>query len=104
MASDITLATFKTIFPEFNALGDTVISAHLEWARSMCNETTWGDLRDQGIALKAADSLALSPGAQQMRLASKQGKSIYQDRYDKLVKIVGGGFYVVEDTAIINAI
>lgn len=88
-------ATFKINRPEFASVDDPVIDAAITKATQLCPSSRWGDLQDQGIELRTAKALALSPFARNMSLASKDGSTVYDDELAMLVRTVAAGGVVI---------
>lgn len=88
-------ATFKINRPEFASVDDPVIQAAIDKATQLCPSRRWGALQDQGIELRAAKALALSPFARSMALVSKDGSTVYDGALDELIIIVGAGGFVI---------
>ena len=88
-------ATFKIRRPEFASVDDPVVEAAISNATALCPVSRWKTLQDQGIELRTAVALALSPFARNMALASKDGSTVYDAQLELLVQIVGAGGFVI---------
>lgn len=74
-------AAFVVIFPEFSALlaeDAALIAAALARAERRVSDS-WGDRRDDVVALTTAHQLALSPWGRNARMVSKDGSTTYGD-------------------------
>lgn len=87
--------TFKINRPEFAAVDDPVVEAAITKATQLCPASRWGALRDQGIELRTAKALALSPFARNMALVSKDGSTVYDDELMMLIRSVAAGGVVI---------
>lgn len=90
------LATFRVQFPEFKAVADTFVQAHLDAAELEVDADVWGTKADQGIAYLAAHKMALSPMGQAAKLVNPDPKkgplTTYHAHYLDLVRQVSSGF------------
>lgn len=89
----VTPTTFVANYPEFaQAPLGTVVQNALNDAYSMTPSSVWPtSLVDQAAQLRAAQSLALSPFGRGMALADDEGKTVYDARLDRLVRIAAAG-------------
>ena len=55
----MTIADFKTRFPEFSAVDDTRISLFIEDAEAEMSESAWGTLYSKGLAYLTAHLLTI---------------------------------------------
>jgi hypothetical protein len=88
----LSAATFKTRFPTFSAIPDALVTEKLAQAARSMDETVWDDHFDDGQAQKAAHLLALTPegGEAGLRMgAGANQRTVYQDEFDKLERMVG---------------
>ena len=53
------------------------------------------ELQSQGIGLRAAQSLALSPFGRELQMVLKDGSTAYDKRLDELINIVAIGGRVI---------
>lgn len=88
-------ATFLANFPEFGGADESVILAALANATALCPYSRWRALQTQGIGLRAAQALALSPFARNMALAKDDGSTVYDGRLKELFSIVSIGGMVI---------
>ena len=64
----VTAASLKAAWPEFDDAADVLVTAKIARAYDSLDETTWGDLYDDAVTLKACHLLALTPDGRAMRL------------------------------------
>lgn len=88
------LPTFRTQFPEFKGVSDSVVSAWLAAAALEIDISLWGMKADQGQGLLTAHKLATSPFGQSARMVAKDGTTTYWFNYQKLVRQVSSGYRV----------
>jgi hypothetical protein len=122
MAIDV--ATFLSLYPEFDRAPTPLVQAKLNEAILMCPSTVWGgavptvvgpatpnvattpdfdrapagfggDLTQMGVFLYCAKFLALSPFARKMALTNKDGSTIYDARLNELKRTVTSGARVL---------
>jgi len=91
----IDAATFKINRPEFASVDDPVVESAIDKATQLCPVSRWGSLQDQGIELRTAKALALSPFARNMALASKDGSTVYDEELAMLIRTVAAGGVVI---------
>jgi hypothetical protein len=88
-------AQFVDNYPEFaQALtsNPSLVQAVLNDAYDLTPEGIWpANILDQGAQLRAAQSLALSPFGRNMALANEEGKTVYDERLERLMRIVAAG-------------
>ena len=94
----VTAAQFKTRFEEFATASDDLVDACLTDAAGQMNADVWGDLYDQGVALRAAHILALSPFGMGLQLAVRRvperndtsdvGSTVYEEQWLRLRRSV----------------
>jgi len=90
------LPTFRVRFPAFNKAPDTLVQAKIDAALRRCSAASWGDLRDDGVALWTAHQLTMEPEGREVRIANQQsGTSTYKDQFDALAMVAGFGPVVV---------
>jgi hypothetical protein len=82
---------FVAKYPHFINAPQSLVQAHLDDATALCPLGVWGGLQGQGIGLRAARALALSPYARNLSLASAEGKTVYDDQLKELIRIVAVG-------------
>jgi hypothetical protein len=99
----LTVAAFKTFFPEFAITGDAAkIAARDAMIQLYIDDATteigdyWKDVcgrdwTDKGVKYLAAHKLAISPFGLNAKLSSKEGKSVYGEEYMRLSRIVSFG-------------
>jgi len=87
----VTAQTFKDAYPEFENLGDTYIETKITSAELLCPDAIWGDFADQGVMLRTAQQLALSPPGRDLKLVSDDGKTVYDAELMRLRTIVSSG-------------
>lgn len=92
----VNVETFRARFPEFEKATDTMVVAALAEAARGCDPGIFGNRFADGVCLKAADQLAISPWGRMARMVSKEGTSTYGARFDALVLVVAGGAWVVQ--------
>lgn len=90
----ISLASFRTQFPEFNGPSDGLVQSMLDAAALEIDTSIWGKKADQGQAYLAAHKLVMSPFGQNAKLQTKNGESTYLGVYQKLVRQVSSGYRV----------
>ena len=89
------LPTFRTQFPEFNGVSDSLVSAMLAAALLEIDTSLWGAKADQGQGYLTAHKLTTSPFGQNARMqGANDGKTTYWQTYYKLVRQVSSGFRV----------
>lgn len=92
----VTVATFRTKFPEFTNAADNEIQAALDDALLLCPSDRWGAKQDMGVCLQAAQALALSPFSRDMAYTTKDGTTtIYDDRLARLRRLISPGLRVI---------
>ena len=85
------VADFKNAYPAFTHAPPDLVQAKLDEAAARTSIASWGDLHTMGVSLRAADLLAKTPEGRRMRLVSADGKSIFHDDLQTLVKRVAVG-------------
>lgn len=95
MATIPSSADFLVQFPEFEGAPTALVSAKLADAAGRTDEEVWGGLWSQGVMYRAADLLAKSPHGRKMMLVSNNGKSIYHEDLQAMIRRVTSGFRVV---------
>jgi len=93
MATTLSLAEFRTRFPEFTNLPDALVSSRLEWANAELNEGVWGDERDIGLGFLTAHYCALAPRGEDMRLKKSKDSptTFYYMEYKRWLTMRAGG-------------
>lgn len=90
MAVDV--PTFLVNYPEFNAVPIPVVTNSLNDAYSMTPTAVWPPaIIDQAAQLRCAQSLALSPFARGTNPRDDGGKTVYDERLQRLVMIAAAG-------------
>lgn len=91
----VTPAVFVTNYPEFaQALTSNpdLVQQEINNAYALTPASVWPPaILDQGAQLRAAQALALSPFGRGMALANEEGKTVYDQRLDRLIAIVAAG-------------
>ena len=92
----MTVADFKAAFPEFANATDELVEIEIARAELRTPASVWTDevTRDEGIGLRAAHSLTLSPAGRDMQLAP-DGTTVYMLRLEELYSVVAGGARVL---------
>jgi len=93
MAVDVD--TFRERFPEFEPATPEMIRGAIAQATSRVDSEVWRDKTDVGIEWLAAHILASGQFGKMARLVSKEGSTVYQQRFKELVNEVAAGFRVV---------
>src|SRR4051812_49346462 len=96
------LTQFRTRFPEFDGVADTIIEATLAEALLRLNVTIYGKRIDEAQGYLTAHKLALSPYGQAARLATEDGKTTYAVHFKEMQRELTYGFRVVGDQSINN--
>lgn len=92
----VSLATFRTRYPEFSRAPDELVERKLEDAEQIVDRDIYGDEKaDVAVLTYAAHLVASSPYGQHARLATRDGRSVYLRNYEKLSRTVGLGVMVV---------
>jgi hypothetical protein len=77
----VTRAEFIVIFPEFGPTDPDVVEAHLTAAADFTSDLWKGPQRPLALALRAADSIAVSPLGRRAGLSDpEEGSSTYARR------------------------
>lgn len=89
------VSDFRNAFPEFgtgssDGAPDALILSVINHAAEICDEEVYGDRHMQAILYTAADQLARSPFARDMKLVSK-GETLYSKRADRLMRTAAMG-------------
>ena len=90
-----TAAEFLVQFPEFLGAPEALVDAKLAFAGERTDAAVWGTLHTQGVMQRAADLLAKSPFAREMRLVV-DGKSVYEDDLKAMIRRVAVGVRVFD--------
>lgn len=80
------LAGFRDMFPEFNAVGDTVVELAVRDAVGRISVGVYGDQANRAHGLMTADILVSSNWGQSARLNAKiaDGRTTYSAQLDKI--------------------
>lgn len=79
----LSVAEFRTRYPEFASATDELVEAKLAMVERTLFPAVWGDSAHEGAYLLCAHYLALSPFGLQARL-SASGVSIYGEQFEAL--------------------
>jgi len=82
----MTYAEFILQFPEFTKLTQAQVEVYIAQAEDMLDEDAFGDMYELAVAYKAADSLALSPFSQHMRMVNKDGMTTYGEFFRSSIR------------------
>ena len=90
------LASFRADFPEFGASStdgapDALVTSVIARCALRCDEAFYGDLHTEAVALEAANVLARSPFARDMKLVAKDGSTLYSTEAARLRMIAAAG-------------
>lgn len=77
----VSLADFRTNYPEFDDAPDTLVTAKIAQAALRMNAALWAALAPTGVMLHAAHLLATSPQGRAMKLVNKDGSTTYGKEY-----------------------
>lgn len=91
----VTAASFKAAHPEFDNVDSDLVELKIADAEALCPESVWGDLADQGVRYRTARALALLPAGRDLKLANKDGSTVYDIDLGRLVLTVSAGGRVV---------
>ena len=81
------LDQFKTRYPEFATTADALLLAVIDDAAGMFAANVMGAQHTQAVMAQAADFLARSPFARDMKLVLKDGSTAYSDHVERLRRI-----------------
>jgi hypothetical protein len=90
----VTRADLTGFFPEFeedDATLQAVQTKHINEAEEKVDQAVMGNSFTYTVCLLAAQSLALTPYGQEMRLSTKEGKTVYDDRLENILELKGSG-------------
>lgn len=90
-----TASTFKTAYPEFEALADALVEAKLAEATRRLDARVFGARADDAVGLQAAHLLALSPFGQHARLESDKGDTTYRQELQRMMRASAGGPWTI---------
>lgn len=85
------LSQFRIRYPEFAQTADAVTQAVIDDAAGMFSESAMGDQHTQAVMAQAADFLARSPFARDMKLVLKDGSTAYEGHVERLRRIAAIG-------------
>jgi len=90
------ISSFRSRFPEFGATAaqgasDALIQAAIDHAAEICDADIYGDRHEQAVLYTAADDLANSPFARNMKLVDPKGQTPYSARAKQLMRIAACG-------------
>lgn len=91
----VSLEQFIGAYPAFTDAPSALVQAALDSAAADTSEDIWGDAYAEGLMLKAADILALTPEGRALRLSSDEGLSIYHKRLLRMRRLVAVGAHRV---------
>jgi len=91
----VTVAEFKTQYPEFIEAGDVLIQAKLDDATAQVDADIWGAKSEIGIGLTTAHLLSLSPYGSNARLEKEPFRTIYGERLRNMQSDVASGHRVI---------
>lgn len=84
----ITLADFRTLFPEFTASPDALVQACLDQAETRTDADVFGDLTDEAHGWLAADILASRPFGRASRVGKDNtGETVYAIKRAELERL-----------------
>lgn len=90
------LATFRVRFPEFEKTSQARIEDALSGAAIECNPDQYGaELYFEAVLYLAADRIGSSPYGQATRSKDPGKKTIYQQHYERIQQLAGGGYRVL---------
>ncbi len=84
----VTVAGFRTRYPEFKFCQDEFLQAYLDDASLSISEELWGTTFEQGVYCLAARRLALSPFGNTAKLSKADGTTTYDTQYNELLMMV----------------
>jgi hypothetical protein len=91
----VTLATFRTMFPELATAPDALVNQFLSVASNAIDVDVFGDRFDEAHGYLTAHLLCLSPYGKNARLQSDKGGTTYGTRFEQIGLAVAGGFRVI---------
>lgn len=91
----VSLATFRSMHPEFENVPDALCQACLDEALLSLNVERWGTMLDIGQRYLAAHRIALSPYGQGTRLVTSKETTTYGTHFDDLVRQISEGVAVL---------
>lgn len=92
----VTLAMFRSEFPEFDDATGGMVQARLDQAHRAFSREVFGDRYADAVRYKAADLLASSPLAKSMRLDKGNGPSVYREALEDILRGVPATGVVVD--------
>jgi hypothetical protein len=78
-------ADFLVEFPEFADAPTALIDAKLQAATYHVSQAIWGARYQQGVFVKAAHLLSMSPSGEKMRIAKGSKETLYSAMFDELL-------------------
>lgn len=97
MSFPLSTSVFKTRFPHFADVDDTLVQAKLDEAEQEIDETVWDTKAETGHGYLTAHKLSLEPSGRDARLKKDEARSTYSVEFDRLARMVGGSYRVVLD-------
>ena len=94
----VTLASFRTRFPEFAETDDAMVQAKLDEVAVALDDRVFGARIDEAVAYLVAHRLALSPFGQNARMVAKDGSTTYGEQYAGIQRAAAGGPWAVGQT------
>jgi len=91
----LSLASFRTDFPEFDEVSDALVTSKLNSAAGSIDETVWGDKATEGHGWLTAHLLTSSGYGR--RTSDDKANTTYGSRYAELTKLVGRSYRLVLD-------
>lgn len=90
------VSDLRAAFPEFgtgssDGAPDSLVQSAINQAADLCDEEVYLDRHTQAILYHAADQLARSPFARDLKLVGKEGDTAYSKRADRLMRISACG-------------
>jgi len=92
---DPTLADFRARFPEFERTADSRVEDALVGSSLECNADQYQQLYSEAVLYLAAHRLGSSPFGQATRSKDAGKITIYQQHYERIQQLAGGGFRVI---------
>lgn len=89
----VTVQQFKNKFPEFEATSNALVEMRIAMAERRVSLTSFGDNRDDAVALKTASLLSMSPSGEQARLRVENRGNMYESELHMLARaaVIGLG-------------
>ena len=92
----LTLATFRSEFPEFVDAPEGLVQSRLDQAHRAFSEAVFGARYLDAVRYKAADLIASSPFGKSMRLEKGEGPTIYAETLKDILASVPATGVVIE--------